>query len=157
MLLYLCGMNQIKYLIYSCLLIIALLTGYFFFSLIPSKRTTEKSKIDNILNDAVTAQPPSKGKELFQQNCQTCHGLDKKLSGPGLRGITKRGPWSDRKNLYKWVKNPAAFIPTTPYTKALQKDYGQIMPSFPQLTEKDVDEIIAYIEESRLAQSIAMH
>src|SRR6478672_4468848 len=40
------------------------------------------------------------GKSLFQQNCQSCHALDKRLTGPALRGAMSRGPWGDRKNLY---------------------------------------------------------
>ncbi len=85
------------------------------------------------------------GKQLFQQNCQSCHAINKKLTGPALAGVTERGPWGDRANLHKWVHNPAAFIPTTPYTKALQAEYGQIMPGFPQLSEKDIDAIIEYV------------
>lgn len=85
------------------------------------------------------------GKTLFQQNCQSCHAINKKLTGPALAGVTERGPWTDRANLHKWVHNPAAFIPTTPYTKALQAEYGQIMPGFPQLSEKDIDAIIDYV------------
>ena len=85
------------------------------------------------------------GKQLFQQNCQACHAINKKLSGPALAGVTERGPWTDRKNLYEWVHNPGKFIPTTPYTKALQAEYGQIMPGFPQLTEKDIDAIVDFI------------
>ena len=86
------------------------------------------------------------GKQLFQANCQSCHALDKKLSGPALRGVTERGPWGDRKNLYDWVHNPAAFIPTTPYTKTLQAEYGQIMPGFPQLTNEQIEAIFKFIE-----------
>jgi len=85
------------------------------------------------------------GQQIFQQNCQSCHAINKKLSGPALAGVTERGPWTDKANRYKWVHNPAAFIPTTPYTKALQAEFGQIMPSFPQLTEKDIDAIFEYI------------
>src|SRR5688500_10899999 len=85
------------------------------------------------------------GQQLFQQNCQSCHAINKKLSGPALAGFTERGPWADKANIYKWVHNPAAFIPTTPYTKALQAEFGQIMPSFPQLTEKDIDAIVEFI------------
>lgn len=88
------------------------------------------------------------GQQIFSQNCQSCHALDKKLSGPALRGVTGRGPWTDRANLHKWVHNPAAFIPTTPYTKALQAEFGQIMPSFPQLSDKDIDAIFDYIESA---------
>jgi cytochrome c551/c552 len=88
------------------------------------------------------------GQQIFSQNCQSCHALDKKLSGPPLRGVTGRGPWGDRANLVKWVHNPAAFIPTTPYTKALQAEFGQIMPSFPQLSEADINAIFDYIESA---------
>jgi cytochrome c551/c552 len=86
------------------------------------------------------------GQQIFQQNCQSCHAIDKKLSAPALRGVTGRGPWGDRANLVKWVHNPAAFIPTTPYTKGLQTEYGSIMPSFPQLSEADINAIFDYIE-----------
>lgn len=88
------------------------------------------------------------GKQLFQQNCQSCHAIDKKLTGPALRGVTERGPWTDKKNLYAWIHNPAAFIPTTQYTKDLQATYGSIMSAFPQLSEKDIDAIVGYIEKA---------
>jgi cytochrome c551/c552 len=94
---------------------------------------------------SITTVLAQNGKQIFQQNCQSCHAINKKLTGPALAGIEDRGPWGDRKNLYKWVHNPAAFIPTTPYTKALQAEYGQIMPGFPQLSEKDIDAVVEYI------------
>jgi cytochrome c2 len=86
------------------------------------------------------------GKQLFQQNCQSCHALDKRLTGPALRGVTGRGPWGDRKELYKWIHNPSAYMAGDPYTSGLQKEYGAIMQAFPQLAEKDIDAIIDYIE-----------
>lgn len=88
------------------------------------------------------------GQQIFAANCQSCHALDKVISGPALRGVSERGPWTDRVNLYKWVHNPGAFIPTTAYTRDLQKTYGQIMPSFPQLTDKDIDAIFDYIHDA---------
>ncbi|GAB4093213.1 c-type cytochrome [Flaviaesturariibacter terrae] len=99
-----------------------------------------------ILSFATYAQgDAAHGKQLFQQNCQTCHALDKALTGPALRGFKQRGPWGDQKEVYKWIHNPAAYIPTNPYTKALQAQMGAIMQSFPQLTEKDIDDITQYI------------
>src|SRR5215211_801213 len=87
------------------------------------------------------------GQQLFQQNCQSCHALDKNLTGPALRGVSGRGPWAeDRNNLVKWVHNPAAFIPTTPYTQELQKTYGSLMPSFGQFTAEQILSIFDWIE-----------
>jgi len=86
------------------------------------------------------------GQQLYAQYCQSCHALDKVISGPALRGVEERGPWTERENLYAWVKNPGAFIPTNPYTQDLQKTYGQIMPSFPQLSKEEVDAIFDYIK-----------
>ncbi len=86
------------------------------------------------------------GQQIFQQNCQTCHNLDKDGTGPHLRGVEERGPWGDRANLVKWVHNPGAFIPTTPYTQDLQKTYGSIMPGFPALSEDDIHAIFDWIK-----------
>ncbi len=85
------------------------------------------------------------GKQLFQQNCQTCHAVDKALVGPALGGLESRGPWSDRKELYKWIHNPAAYMANDPYTKGLKAQYGSIMQAFPQLKETEIDAIVDYI------------
>jgi cytochrome c551/c552 len=85
------------------------------------------------------------GKQLFQQNCQTCHSLDKNLTGPALRGFTERGPWSDKQAIYDWIHNPAAFIAKDKYTSDLKAQYGVIMQAFPQLTNQQIDAIVDYI------------
>ncbi|RYZ18998.1 MAG: cytochrome c [Chitinophagaceae bacterium] len=95
---------------------------------------------------AKATAPPAPGKGIFQQNCAACHALDKDMTGPALRGLTSRGPWADRKKLYAWVHNPAAFLAKDPYTQGLQKQYGAIMMPFPQLSEKDIDQIVEYVE-----------
>lgn len=94
---------------------------------------------------SIYAQGAAEGKQLFQQNCQSCHGLDKKLTGPALRGFKERGPWADQEEVRKWVKNPAAYIKTNAYTQALQKEYGAIMTAFPSFTDKQIDAITEYI------------
>ncbi|MEP7257850.1 MAG: c-type cytochrome, partial [Flavitalea sp.] len=52
--------------------------------------------------NAVQAQD---GGSLFQQNCASCHAVNKDLTGPRLSGVEGRGPWSDRKQLYAWIHN----------------------------------------------------
>jgi cytochrome c2 len=94
-----------------------------------------------------TASAQQKGAQIFRENCATCHAFDKVLSGPALRGVMDRGPWAeDEKNIFAWIKNPGAFIPTTPYTVALQKQYGSVMPSFNKLSDADITEIVAYLK-----------
>ncbi len=86
------------------------------------------------------------GKALFQTNCASCHAVGKKLTGPALAGLEGRGPWSDRKKLYAWIKNPAAFAKTDAYAANLIKEYnGVLMMGFPGLAEADIDAIVTYI------------
>jgi hypothetical protein len=85
------------------------------------------------------------GQQIFQQNCATCHALDKVIQRPALRGVETRGPWTNRANLHKWVHNPGAFIPTTAYTQNLQKEYNQTMPA-QSVSDKEIDAIFDYIK-----------
>lgn len=86
------------------------------------------------------------GKALFQANCASCHAIGKKLTGPALAGFEGRGPWSDRKKLYAWVKNPAGFAKTDAYAANLIKEFGGVlMTGFPQLPEAEIDAIADYV------------
>ncbi len=85
------------------------------------------------------------GKTLFQQNCQSCHALDKRLTGPALRGFTARGPWGDKQNIYDWIHNPAAFMAKDKYAQGLKAEYGVIMQAFPDLTNQQIDAIVDYV------------
>jgi len=85
------------------------------------------------------------GKQLFQSHCQTCHSLDKNLTGPALRGFLERGPWADKANLYAWIHNPAGFMAKDPYTQGLKQQFGVIMQAFPDLTTKQIDAIADYV------------
>ena len=88
----------------------------------------------------------SKGKTLFQQNCASCHSITKDLTGPALAGVEERGPWTDRKNLVKWIQNPAAFMQTSEYTRNLKNKYGTMMTSISHLKEEEIYELLDYIK-----------
>jgi cytochrome c551/c552 len=88
------------------------------------------------------------GRGIFQTNCASCHALDKRLTGPALRGFEARGPWADRKELYKWVHNPAGYMAKDPYTQGLKAEYGVVMSAFPSLSEKEIDAIADYISKA---------
>ncbi len=100
---------------------------------------TLSSSIGNQLN----AQD---GKSLFSQNCASCHAVNKKLTGPALAGVEDR--WPDKKNLYAWIKNNQAFLKTgDAYANKLYNEYNKTaMNLFPNLADKDIDAILAYIK-----------
>ena len=143
-------MNQIKYSAYALLLVLGISSVALFvnkFSSVPSSVQAPagtKSSASSVKKEVKNVG----GKNLFQNNCQTCHSLERNLTGPALAGVESRGPWTDKKNLLKWVKNPAAVISENAYAKDLVKQYnGQIMPSFPQLSDEQIGSIFDYIKE----------
>ena len=100
---------------------------------------TLSSSIGNQLN----AQD---GKSRFSQNCASCHAVNKKLTGPALAGVEDR--WPDKKNLHAWIKNNQAFLKTgDAYANKLYNEYNKTaMNLFPNLSDKDIDAILAYIK-----------
>ncbi len=86
---------------------------------------------------------PVKGKALFNANCAACHHLDKKMTGPALRGV---GDKYERQWLYDWVHNSSAMVKAGDADAvAIFEEYnGSVMTPFPQLSNEDIDNIIAY-------------
>ncbi len=97
---------------------------------------------------ATSGADPVKGKELFNSNCAACHKLDAASTGPALRGIAQK---HEMAWLYKWVKNSSAMIKSgDPVAVKLFADNGQkVMTPFPQLSDADIDNIIAYTSEPK--------
>ena len=83
------------------------------------------------------------GESLFKSNCAACHKLDKRGVGPALRNIDEK---YDREWLYKWIKNSQGLIKSgDSKAVALFKEYNNsVMTSFPALSNKDIDNILAY-------------
>ncbi|MFN7674995.1 c-type cytochrome, partial [Flavobacterium sp.] len=78
------------------------------------------------------------GKALFNANCAACHALDKKMTGPALRGVSAKYdmPW-----LYKWINNSSALIKSGD-AKAIKiyEEYNKsVMTAFPALSTTDID------------------
>ena len=91
----------------------------------------------------------AEGKTLFQEKCKQCHAVDKKMTGPALQNVKTR--WSDSTNLYKWIKNSQGFLGTgDKYANALFKEYNSVMPAFPTLTDGDITDILAFIDEEAI-------
>jgi mono/diheme cytochrome c family protein len=89
---------------------------------------------------------PVKGKELFNTNCAACHKLDAKMTGPALRGV---GDKYDKEWLYKWIKNSSDLIKSgdAKAVKVYEEFAKANMTAFPQLSNGDIDNIVAYAME----------
>ena len=92
---------------------------------------------------------PVAGKSLFNANCAACHKLDKKMTGPALRNVEQRlseDEGLDREWLYAWIKNSSSMIKSgDAYANKIYEEYGgAAMTPFPQLSNTDIDNILAY-------------
>ena len=90
-----------------------------------------------------------KGKELFNANCAACHNLDRKMTGPALRGVSGR---HKKDWFYGWVKNSSALIKSgdPDAVKLWEENKPAVMTAFPQLSNGDIDNIIAYTDEVKV-------
>ena len=95
-----------------------------------------------------------KGKELFNTNCAACHNLDKAMTGPALRGVSAR---HKKEWLYSWIKNSSALIKSgdAAAVKLWEQYKPSVMTSFPQLSNTDIDNIIAYTDEVKAEVPVA--
>lgn len=103
-----------------------------------------------MLSFSVNAQDASidearqkEGKKLFKSLCASCHKLDKKLIGPALGKVEERREldW-----LKAWIKDNAALRATgdTDAIAVFDEYKGSNMTAFPQLTDKNIEDILYY-------------
>lgn len=100
----------------------------------------------------VQAQDLDEGKTLFKSNCAACHTVGKgKLTGPDLKDVTQRvsPEW-----ITAFVKNSTAVIESgDEYAKSLFNEYNKtIMTAHPHLTDENIANIIAYIDDASVAK-----
>lgn len=98
---------------------------------------------------------PVKGKEIFNANCAACHKLDAKATGPALRGV---GNKYDKQWLYKWIHNSADLIKSgdAQAVKIYDEYKPAVMNAFPQLSEGDIDNVIAYTLEPKAVAPVSV-
>ena len=96
---------------------------------------------------------PNLGKKLFNANCAACHKLNKKAVGPALKGVSAK---YDKEWLYSWIKNSAAMIKEgDAQAVAIWEEYNRTaMNAFPQLSNSDIDNIIAYTDYTPPAPAV---
>jgi mono/diheme cytochrome c family protein len=142
--------KQVIYIIQAHLLLAALAGTYLFLRQIPPNSSVEEHLnllhiTDTLSMGRKTPASFSQGQTLFLSKCASCHAIDRKLTGPALRDFEERGPWSDRKKLYQWIKDPSTFLQKDNYTSDLKKQYVSLMTAFPTLTNEEIDAIVDYI------------
>ncbi len=90
-----------------------------------------------------------KGKKLFDNNCLACHELEKKIIATPLKGITNK---RDRKWLHAFIKDGQTMIDSGD-SLAIQvsekNEYKIPIPANPDLSEEDIDAILAYLKEDK--------
>lgn len=86
---------------------------------------------------------PVKGKSLFNTNCAACHKLDKPSTGPALAGVADK---YERGWLQSWIRNSSALVKSGDADAVkIFNEWKQVpMTPFPQLSDQDIDDILAY-------------
>ncbi len=94
------------------------------------------------------AGDPVAGKALFNSNCAACHKLDDKMTGPPLRNV---GEKHDKVWLYKWIRNSSDMIKSgdAKAIKIFEENNKSVMTAFPQLSDVDIDNILAYTAQPK--------
>ena len=92
---------------------------------------------------------PKSGEKLFKANCTACHALDKQLIGPALGGVVDRlqkDQGLDTGWLHKWIKNNEELRASgDKYANEVFEKFNKTaMTPFPNLSDKDIDDILAY-------------
>ena len=97
---------------------------------------------------------PAAGKELFNSLCAACHKPYSNSIGPALNGVTER---RDMEWIYSWIKNSAAMIASgDAQANEIFNEWGQTaMPAFPQLSNNEIDNILAYVEQPKPEPKVA--
>ena len=101
---------------------------------------SNRSGTADIATDSVTI---AKGQMLFSQNCSACHDFRQNGIGPQLGGITERvsPDW-----IKKFIKNPKGLVESgDERSQKLLEEYKTLMPSFNHYSEKELNQIIAYL------------
>ena len=109
-----------------------------------------------VFSTSVFAQDgdPVKGKALFNTNCAACHTLDKKMTGPALRNVEQRlmdDEDLDKDWIFAWVRNSSSVVKSgDTYGVKIYEEYnGAAMTPMPQLSDEDIDNILAYTAQPK--------
>ncbi|MDF2187471.1 c-type cytochrome [Paraflavitalea sp. CAU 1676] len=92
------------------------------------------------------------GKAIFVNNCATCHKIETDLTGPALAHATKKlSPYAGSRGielLYEFTRNNQKVLASGDcyYNDLYEKWNKTAMNAFPALTDADLDQLYAYID-----------
>ena len=110
-------------------------------SLLVFSCSSEKSEFGSEIS--TNTEQIAKGKQLFEQNCSSCHNFLQTTIGPNLSGLTRS---ADSDWIREFVKHPIEVIDRGDERgAALFAKFKIYMPGFPQLKEDDLDAILSYL------------
>ena len=93
-----------------------------------------------------TAQDYTKGKQLFNTHCASCHKMDKKLVGPALNDIVARQgeEWTKA-----WIYNNNQLRESgDEYAIQVYEEYNKMaMPAYNFLKDEELDDIVTYLAQ----------
>jgi mono/diheme cytochrome c family protein len=88
------------------------------------------------------------GRELFHQNCASCHSVNDKIIGPPLKGADTL----DRSWVYRWVQDSQALIKSgDKRANKIFQEYRMMLEPPSNLTTKQIDDIMNYIREASVS------
>ena len=87
------------------------------------------------------------GKKIFNTNCAACHKLDKLMTGPALRGVSKAHDYPYDNYLYEFLtKEDSLRKKNDSFTKALNSEYDYQYDHAFKLSQSDFNQLMTYIE-----------
>ncbi|WP_395803952.1 cytochrome c3 family protein [Daejeonella sp.] len=102
------------------------------------------SFLSSVAVSSASAQDAAAGAAIFKQKCTACHGIEKAVVGPALKGIDTK---YDEAWLIKWIKNAPAFIASGDAQAVKAGEYSPaMMSSFTELSDDDIKNILAYVK-----------
>lgn len=103
-------------------------------------------------NRSVLNSKQQRGHDLFIANCAACHNKNMRddLTGPALHSTEANWAAYPRQALYDYIRHSQASLKTKqPRAVALWKKWQPtLMNDFPNLTDDDIEAILAYIQEA---------
>lgn len=100
-------------------------------AVVDKPKTTANTKVEKLTPEQLAAEV-SLGKQVFQENCSTCHAADQKLIGPTIKEMSQIYQ-GNPSAMIQWIKAPG------------KKRAGEAMPAQAHLSERQLKLVAQYI------------